>query len=100
MVYDTTIWFMNNEKFSGLSAEDQAILTECAAEAADYYDQLSIEEDDALVQSLSEEGVTITDLTEEELAPFREKAEVIYENYRDVIGADVVDSFLAYAGKN
>ena len=100
MVYDTTIWFMNNEKFNSLSAEDQAAITESAKEAADYYDELSIEEDTALEQSLVEEGVTVTDLTEEELAPFRERAEKIYEDYRDVIGADVVDSFLAYAGKN
>ena len=94
MVYDTTIWFMNSDKFSSFSQEDQAILTECAEEAAVYYKELVIEEDSA------DEGVTVTRLTEEELAPFREKAEKIYEEYRDVIGADVVDSFMAYAGKN
>mgnify|MGYP002545184148 FL=1 len=100
MVYDTTIWFMNSDKFSSFSQEDQAILTECAEEAAVYYKELVIEEDSALEKSLADEGVTVTRLTEEELAPFREKAEKIYEEYRDVIGADVVDSFMAYAGKN
>lgn len=100
MVYDTTIWFMNDEKFNSFSAEDQAVLTECAQEAAIYYKELVLEEDSALEESLVDEGVTVTRLTDEELAPFREKAETIYEEYRDVIGADVVDSFLTYAGKN
>lgn len=100
MVYDTTIWFMNNDKFNSFSAEDQAILKECAEEACVYYKDLVIEEDTALEESLAESGVTITRLTDEELDGFREKAEKIYEDYRDVIGADVVDSFLTYAGKN
>lgn len=99
MVYDTTIWFMNDDKFASFSPEDQAILSESAHEAAQYYKELVLEQDADLEKSLAEDGVTITHLTEEQLAPFREKANKIYDNYRDVIGADVVDKFMEYAGK-
>ena len=90
---------MNDDKFSSFSPEDQAILSESAHEAAQYYKELVLEQDADLEKSLAEDGVTITRLTEEQLAPFREKANKIYDNYRDVIGADVVDKFMEYAGK-
>lgn len=99
MVYDTTIWFMNNDKFNSLSEEDQAILTECADSAAIYYKELVLEQDAELEESLADSGVKVTRLTEEQLAPFREKANGVYGKYKDVIGAEVVDSFMAYAGK-
>lgn len=100
MVYDTTIFYMNSDKFNSLSAEDQAILRECASEAGILYRDTVIETDESLAESLSKDyGVTVTYLSDEQLATFQSAVTDIYEKYKSVIGEDVVSTVLKLAGK-
>ncbi len=100
MVYDTTIFYMNSAKFNSLSAEDQQILLECAKEAGIQYRDNVIATDEALASSLVDEyGCTVTYLTDEELKTFQDAVTPIYEQYKSVIGEDVVTEVLKLAGK-
>lgn len=91
--YDAIILGMNKEKFESLSEEHQKILREAAVEASEYQKQLTRELEAEQLAEFEEAGVIITEVTDDEIARFKEKVEVVYEQYEPIIGKELIDAF-------
>lgn len=91
--YDPLVLGMNKELFDSLHPQDQEAVREAAAIANAYQKELNRERSDELIEELKAAGMQFSYLTEEQLAGFREKVEVIYEQYEEVWGAELLDAF-------
>ena len=83
--------------FDSLPADLQDILVEQILAAKDRCYELMLAANDGFLQTIKDSGVEVYTLTPEETAAFKEACEPIYEEYRDVIGADLMDRARAMA---
>ena len=90
-VYDPLILGMNLDLYESLSDEDQAIVAEAAAEANAY--QVALSRDNE-AQQLAEmkEQMTVTELTADQLAVFRESMQPVYDLHADKWTAEVAEA--------
>lgn len=71
--------FAGDEFWSSIDEEDQAIFEEAAAEASDYAWDLYIEQLESDKQFMKDEGLTFTELSEEDRAVMLEKIQPVYD---------------------
>ena len=69
---------MSDERFRSLPADVQEILQEAAIESAHHERRLYAESDNSLLESLEQQGVSVT---YPDPAPFREASEAVYEEF-------------------
>lgn len=74
-----SIWICGDDFFQTLTPEQQKILTETADEAGLYNNDLQADAEAEATQKMIDEGVTITELTDEELQAWKDKAMPFYE---------------------
>ena len=65
-LYSPFVVFMNLDKFNSLSAEQQQIIMDAAAETTPYQREISRQYDDEILEAMREEGNVISELTLEE----------------------------------
>ncbi|GAA2540490.1 DctP family TRAP transporter solute-binding subunit [Microbacterium mitrae] len=90
-VYDPLILGMNKEMFENLSAEDQKIVEEAAAEANEYQITLSREKEASQLAEM-EEQMTVSTLDADQLAAFREALQPVYDAYESKWTAEVAEA--------
>jgi len=91
--YDALILGMNKAKFDSLSEEHQNIIREAAAEATAYQVEINREAETNQLAKFEEEGMTITRLTTDQIAAFKEKVQPVYTEYEPIIGKELIDAF-------
>ncbi len=91
--YDPIILGVNKDLFDSMSPELQNIFEEAGQEACAYQIKINREEGATAVGFLKDQGMTVTELSAEEIAAFQEKMIPIYEKYEDVVGKDLLDTF-------
>ena len=74
-----TTWVCGSDFFGTLTPEQQELLVSTAEEAGLYNNELQAEADDEYMQKLLDAGVTVTEMTDENLAAWKEKAQAFYE---------------------
>jgi tripartite ATP-independent transporter DctP family solute receptor len=77
--------------FARLPADLQDIVLKAGNEAGHYATKLDGESEQAALQELKKLGMTINDCPDK--SSFQQKVAPIYAEYRDKIGADVIDAF-------
>lgn len=82
----TSMWICGDSFFQGLSPEHQQILVEAADEAGLYNNELQEEAEADARQKLLDAGVTITTLTEDQKAQWIEAGQPFYEIAGDTLG--------------
>lgn len=92
-VRDSTGWYLSTATFEKLTAEQQSMLGEAAREAISWADEYVVESEKEQLQQLTEKGLTITVLTDEEKAAFAATCQPLYQKYEQIIGKDVIDLF-------
>lgn len=70
---------INEELWNSLSAEDQAIFQEVFTRQGDRIDELTVQNEDALIQTCVDNGMTVID--DIDTTPFQENAAKVVENY-------------------
>lgn len=93
-VWDPLVVGVNKKFFEGLSPENQKIITEAAIEAGTFERQATVEEEKALMTDLVTKGMKITNLTAEQKAAFQKAMAPIYDEYRGILGKELVDKFV------
>ncbi len=78
-VLNFTNWICSSMWFDGLTPEQQDALIETGKEAGVYNNELQAESDEYYLNLMKEEGVTVVEPTEEVLDGFRAKAQAFYE---------------------
>jgi tripartite ATP-independent transporter DctP family solute receptor len=91
--YDPLVLGINKDLFDSMSAEDQEILKNAAAEANAYQIQLARDKEAEQIAELKEQGMEFYEPTAEELELFRQAVEPVYEKYESVWGTDLLNSF-------
>ncbi len=91
--YDCLILSCSETLWNSLSDEDKAIFQECADAAAAAEVEASRAADADNFALMEENGVKITDLTEDQMNVFKEKVSSIYDQYRDQITDEVFEAF-------
>ena len=89
------VFYMNNDLYESLDPDTQALVTSCAADAAEYAnalaDQSIAEYKDICVKA----GCEIIELPAEEIAKLRDKAGIVYDMVRQDLGSEAVDKLLS-----
>lgn len=69
----------------------QQIVIEAADEAVQAERQMTIDKEDGYIKTIEDSGCTVTYLSDEEKAVLAEVMKPVHEEYRDVIGSDLLD---------
>lgn len=91
--YDCLVMTCSQKLWDSLSEEDQAVFAEAGAAACAAEVKASREADEGNFQLMEDSGMKITELTDAEMAAFKEAAAPIYDKYREQIGDDVFAAF-------
>jgi tripartite ATP-independent transporter DctP family solute receptor len=94
-IYSPFVVLMNPEVHSRMSKEDKVIFNEIFQEAKVYQRDLAQKADSEAAASLK--GVTITTLTPEELSTFSSQMKPVYDQIKDIVGADFGDRVIQAA---
>ena len=92
--YEPIILSVSDKVWNTLSDEDKVIFAECGAEAMEY--QVGVAEDknaEFKDQCINEYGIEVVELTDDQIAAFKDAAQTIYENYKDIMGSDLYEAF-------
>jgi len=81
--------------FNSLSEEHQNLIRESMATAATYQQELVNKEEAEQLQKIRDKGVNVVELTDEQRQAFADKTESVRANYRDQIGAETYDNWVA-----
>ncbi|MBN1341289.1 MAG: DctP family TRAP transporter solute-binding subunit [Phycisphaerae bacterium] len=95
--YDPIILTINAKRWQSLSADRQATIRQCAKQAMDYQRKLVIEDDRAIPDRLTKQGMTVTRLTPAQREAFEAKTQGVYTAFRPRIGPAVVDQIVQAA---
>lgn len=92
-VYDAVSLQASPAFWNSISAEDQGIIKRCAAQAmAEQVEAVRASESDILAE-FEQAGMTVTHLTDEETAMFKEAVQPVYDKWVDAIGVELLESF-------
>ena len=89
----------NKEWFDGLSADVQQAIEEALEETAEWNREQTESENEEALETMQTEGATFTRLDDEELGRWQDATQPVIEDYRSVVGSDVIDSLLQLAEK-
>jgi C4-dicarboxylate transporter DctM subunit len=94
-VYDCIFFTMNGELYDSLSPELQAIVDECGQKAAQNQRELERQGDQEVLEKWKNAGITVTELSDDAIAEFKEASASIYTDptFVDMIGQDLIDAF-------
>ncbi len=98
-VYTPFVLLMSKKTWDAMPKEDQKIFQEAAYTARDYERQVSAEMNKSQVIKLREAGMTVTELTPEQLKAFQDAVQPVYAKFSDQIGKQTVDEILAEVKK-
>jgi TRAP-type C4-dicarboxylate transport system substrate-binding protein len=92
--YDALVVAVNKDVWNSLPADIQEQIEKAAKDAMAWEIELSRKSIDEGIQLLKDKGVEVTDLSPEELEPFREKTAPVYEKYAsEKVGKEIVTAF-------
>lgn len=92
-VRDTNIWIMSKKTLDKLSPEDEKLIRESASQALKWGNQYLANNESSIIERLEKNGTKFTKLTDEERREFKKACAGIFEQYKDVVGQDVIDLF-------
>lgn len=85
-VYSPGIVLMAEEKWNSLSEEDQNILLEAGRRASEWNKTAIVEEEARLMEEMEEKGVTVTELTPEEMQQAKDLEEIVRVSFTPGLG--------------
>lgn len=94
-MWDPAFVMCNSAFLDSLSTEQRAIFDECIADMCDHVINQLNDQEASEIQAFKDYGCEVTELTVEQNQAFKDATAGVYDTYRDTIGADVVDGFLA-----
>lgn len=74
-----------------LPADLQQVVVEAAQEAVEFERELSIDSEATMIAEIAASGTTVTYLTEAQIAVFAEAMKPVHEQFRSVLGSDLLN---------
>lgn len=91
-IYSPKCFLMSEQLFQSLTAEQQEYFLLAGQEAAEVNKETNRKQCEDFISNLTEEGMTITELTADEQQAFVDATAPLYEQYADTIGSDLIAS--------
>ncbi|WP_251978655.1 TRAP transporter substrate-binding protein [Salinicola avicenniae] len=91
-VYTPFITLVSERFWNRLPESYQQLLREAATQMGEYERHVSRSLNDQIKADLASEGMEVTELTPEQVQVFQETLEPVYDNWRDKIGGELIDS--------
>ena len=88
----------NEAWFNGLSAEDQAMVKECAANLVKNQREIELKDNETIVEKLEGEGMEVNYLTDEQYQQFVDKVQPMYEKYQGDWGTEIFELATSFNG--
>jgi len=98
-IYTPFLLLMNQKLWDGMPADDQKVFMEGAVAGREYILQLNREMTDTQIKKLREAGMTITELTPQQLKAFQDAVQPVYTQFEERIGKKLVDEIRAEVKK-
>ncbi len=86
---------MSTQVFDGLCAEDQELVSEVAESVTAEQVEANRARVDEYMSEIQEEGVEVTELTDRQLAEFRDFGLALWDDYADTYGQERIDALRA-----
>lgn len=95
-------YFLSASKvwLDSLPEDLQQLVWDVSLDVAQSHKQLMYEANDGYLKNIQDFGTTVTYLTDEEREAFKVASQPVYEEFRDVVGADLLDRTLAFIEAN
>lgn len=90
-VYMPIALLMNNDFFESLDEDQQEILMDAAETFREDQRELEQEQNVEYLEEMKEAGLQVNDVSDEEKQAFRDRAEPVYEKYREMLGAELFE---------
>ncbi|WP_368503916.1 TRAP transporter substrate-binding protein [Alkalihalophilus sp. As8PL] len=90
-IYSPFVFMMSKSFFDSLTEEEQEIVSEAALEAGAYQRELNREANETYLANLQEEGMTYTEISEDERQKMVETVQPVIDKYAENIGTEVVE---------
>lgn len=84
-------FLVSKEFWDSLPEDLQAVVEEAANSAAQEERQITINNENGYIQTIKDSGTAVTTLTDEQISVFSEFMKPVHEEFRDVIGSDVLN---------
>lgn len=94
---DLDLMIMRKSFFDGLSPEHQAIIQKAFAAYCQAQRDAFDQEEQETLATMVKEGLIVNDLTPEERKAFQAKVQPVYDQFKDEIGAELLDLVLSYS---
>ena len=94
-VFTVYIPVISHDFFYSLSPEHQALVRDSMTKAAAYQQDLVSSEEAGQLQKIRDAGVNVVELSPEQRAVFAERTENVRDAYRDTVGAEAYDAWVA-----
>lgn len=91
--YDALVVAVNKDVWNSFPADIQDQIKKAAEDSMAWEIELSRKSIDEGIQLLKDKGVEVTDLSPEELVPFKEKTKPVFDKYAEKVGKDIVAAF-------
>ena len=98
-IYTPFLLLMNQKLFDGMSAEDKKVFMDGAIAGRDYVLQLNREMTDSQIKQLREKGMTVTELTPQQLKAFQDTVQSVYTQFEERVGKSLIDEIRAEVKK-
>jgi tripartite ATP-independent transporter DctP family solute receptor len=89
-IYTPFVVLISKKTWDAMPPEDQKIFKDAAAVARDHERKVSADMNKSMVGKLREAGMTVTELTPDQLKAFQDAVAPVYKEFADKIGADTV----------
>lgn len=98
-VYNPMGLVISKKFYDQLTPEQQKVIKEAGEEASIYQRELNREKSQEYLKTLEDKGMVITELSPKARKEFEEKAQSVNEEFKEEIGKEYYDEFVAEAGK-
>ncbi|MDR3561131.1 MAG: TRAP transporter substrate-binding protein [Negativicutes bacterium] len=98
-VYTPFVLLISKKTWDAMPKDDQKIFQDAAIEARDYQRKVSEDMNKSFIDKLRAEGMTVTELTPEQLKVFQDAVQPVYDQFSEKIGKSTVDEVQAEVKK-
>lgn len=91
--YETDLFVANSKIWESLEENTRQLLQECATEACEWGRDYLEADEESIIQGFIDEGMQVDILTEEQLAPFKEKAADVINELKESYGPEACAAF-------
>lgn len=93
-VYHPIPLLINDKFYQSLTPEQQKAINEAAITYRDKLREYNQKQTNEALQFLIDQGMEVTELTPEQLQPFRDATRPVYDQFKDIIGEDLLNEVL------